>query len=142
MKFLFFTLSVFLHFIGFAQTSFEPAMPDSSNMPIILEVAKSCHYELYFEHSKDSIVAKFANKYNWSSEKIKQVKKALMFIPPTDNAYYNAYALKTANELEKIKAHNLSLSKKKLEKLESIHEQMIVSNLGNWLYLECAKFSK
>ncbi len=116
------------------------AVADSSNMPLILEVAKSCHYEMYYEHYKDSIIEYYANKNGWNSKKIKTIETKLAYKTPSESSYYNAYAFRSKVELEKIKAYNLSLNKKQLKNLKSFTNEVIIHNMINSLDWACKKY--
>jgi hypothetical protein len=143
MHYLITIFFLFLGSIAFSQKPPPPpvaaAVADSSYKPIIMEVVKSCHYELYYEYYKDSIIDHYANKYNWNKKKVKAVKKKLIYKPTSEFSYYNAYAFDSKTQLKNTKEYNLALNKKQLKNLESLHNDMIIHNMIGRLNRMCEK---
>jgi hypothetical protein len=141
MKYLITIVTLSFCISAFTQGPPPPAaIADSSNMTIILEVAESCHYELFYEHFKDSLISVYAIKYEWSSKKIAKVKKELEYNPPNENSYFNAYSSDSKEELENIKTFNLTLSKEQLKNLKSHVNGIIIHNMINSLKWDCKKY--
>lgn len=116
------------------------AAADPTNMPVILQVVESCHYDLYFDYYKDSLVEYYANTHGWNSIKIKKIKSELVYDPPTESAFSNAYAFVANDKLEQIKTYNLSLSKKQVKNLEMQVNNIIIHNMINSLNWDCKRY--
>ena len=119
MKTLLSILVCFTTLSTYSQESPPPAaMADSSNHELILEVAEASRYDLVFAYYKDSVVAHYAEKYNWSENLVREVKGQLIFEPPSKWRIFNDFAHHSRTELRWLKELYLSSSDSKLIKLK------------------------
>jgi hypothetical protein len=144
MKTLLTILVCFTTLSTYSQESPPPAaMPHPSNHELILEVAEASRYDLVFAYYKDSVVAHYAEKYNWSESLVSEVKGHLIFKPPPKWRIFNDFANHSRTELRWLKELYLSSSDSKLIELKlrpiSGTWETVLTNLLSHIDGQCKK---
>jgi hypothetical protein len=114
-------------------------LPSEDNELLIDELVQLADYDLRFDLMKDSIVKQYAQKNNWTKEKIESVKEKIRYQDVPNWILQNGYVYETTEELLELIEFHKSLPKEESTKKFNLHKQIILDNFENNIHRACEK---